>query len=177
MLHASQQCALWALPAIAVGAFAQDGIPESGESADEEAASSIVEYVDIEPVRCLSLPAIRRTEIIDDSTIVFEMRARDIYVNQLPRNCPGLKRSDRFMYELHTARLCDSDTITVLERMGGIGTTRGFTCRLGEFYPSSKGAVALLKEGLDGRAGAAVEVNPIELPPAEDEAPADNDGE
>ena len=87
--------------------------------------------------RCVDLNRIDRTDIIDDSFIVFYMRNKKIYLNVLPRSCPGLKSADTFMYRLSIFRLCDLDVITVLNRMGG-GFYPGPTCGLGLFYPIDK---------------------------------------
>lgn len=176
MLHSKKLCVLWALPGIVASAWAQDGDRDEAEPAAEDAAGGIVEYVDTEPERCLNVQSIRRTEIIDDSTIAFHLRSRKIYVNQLPQTCPGLKRNDRFMYRVHTTQLCNSDTITVLEpAIGGIGVgTPGFTCRLGDYFESTEAYVALLKEGGDARGGrAAVKGKPIELPPEDEAQPSE----
>ena len=88
------------------------------------------------PERCIPLNRVDQTEVIDDRTIIFHMRAGAIYLNHLQRECPGLKREGRFMYSPTGSRLCDIDTVTVLEQWG-FGLTRGFTCSLGPFHPIS----------------------------------------
>jgi hypothetical protein len=99
------------------GALAQDG--------DEPEIAA-------EPLKCLSMASIRSTKVIDDSTVLFFHGRGRVYVNRLERECIGLARNDKFTYEVHTgarhARLCATDSITVLERMG-----RGFNCGLGVF--------------------------------------------
>ena len=110
------------------------------------------------------------------STIVFEV-GRDLYINQLRRECPNLERSGRFMYEVRTGQLCSSDLITVLDRFG-TSYMRGFTCALSEFYPITEADVALLKGELEGggRGGSVVEMKPVELPEETAEEPdADTD--
>lgn len=154
------------------GLAAQDG----EDSSDAEALD--IDELELSGQRCLPLANIRRTEVIDDETIIFYVRNREAYINQLPRNCPGLERNERFMYEVEGARLCSTDWITVLERMGGIGPSRGFTCRLGEFFPIDADTLATLKGDGDGTGASGrgtVEVNPIELPPEdrEDAEPED----
>lgn len=89
------------------------------------------------PERCISLTRLDRTEVIDDRTIIFHMRGGVTYLNYLARECPGLEREERFMYSPTSNRLCDVDTVTVLEQWG-FGLTRGFTCALGEFHPISE---------------------------------------
>jgi hypothetical protein len=130
------------------------------------------EVFDRTPQRCVIVSSIDQTEAVDNQTIIFHMRGRAVFRNQLPRECPGLERENRIMYETRTSRLCSNDTITVLEDLG-IGLRRGFTCRLGEFVPMSPADVEeleLLEEGGGGQR--AIETRAIELPD-DDEAPAE----
>jgi hypothetical protein len=87
--------------------------------------------------RCISLPNLERTEIVDNRTIVFHMRNGRVYLNHLSRECPGLEREKRFMYSPTSSQLCEIDGVTVIEKWG-FGFTRGFTCALGEFHPLTK---------------------------------------
>ena len=150
--------------ALTLSGIAVDALAQNGDQADEEILR--------EPERCLRVNRIRRTEIIDDQTIAFYQRGGGVFVNSLPRSCPQLKRSDRFMYEVRSGELCEIDVITVLNRFGG-SFSRGFTCRLGMFHPSSADAVALLEEAAEsGGAASAVTATPVELPEGAD---ADSD--
>ena len=80
-------------------------------------------------VQCVPLRMIRQTRILDDKTILFEMRSGEIWRNELPYDCHGLKREDRFGYKTSMDQLCSTDLITVLPTMGIAGPT----CGLGEF--------------------------------------------
>ena len=72
---------------------------------------------DRKPRDCVQTQAISRTEILDDQTIIFFMRGKNVaYRNFLPKKCPGLKRWERFGYSVTAGRLCSVDLITVLER-------------------------------------------------------------
>ncbi len=84
--------------------------------------------------RCIPIRSIQNTHVIDDRNILFYMRGKQVYLNQLPRRCGGLGMQRRFMYETSLSQLCDLDTITVLNAFGG-GFTRGATCGLGLFHP------------------------------------------
>jgi hypothetical protein len=101
------------------------------------AAAQENEGGDDEPLRCLSMASIRSTKVVDDSTVLFFHGRGRVYVNRLERECVGLARNDKFTYEVHTgarhARLCVTDSITVLERAG-----RGFNCGLGLFEEISR---------------------------------------
>lgn len=76
---------------------------------------------------CLALQRIDRTEILDDSTILFHMKGKTTYISQLPYRCHGLKFERGFAYSTSIANICGNvDTITVLRR--------GNSCALGPFY-------------------------------------------
>lgn len=107
------------------------------------------EIIDRAPERCIVLNRVDDSEVIDDRTLIFHMRDGGIYLNHLSRECPGLKREERFMYSPTNNRLCDIDTVTVLEQ-GGFGMTRGFTCMLGQFHPITELELAELKRIEEG---------------------------
>lgn len=114
-------------------------------------------------------------DVVDDSTIVVEMRGGDYFVNNLRRECPGLKRRDSFSYSVSGNQLCLSDSITVLETFNGL-PRRGFSCNLGYFAPITKEEADFLKnsnsEERDRNKRSAVTTT--SLPPA-DEDQADSD--
>ena len=59
-----------------------------------------------EAERCVDLRSIDRTDVVDDYNILFYMRNGDVYVNHLPRRCPGLRRERTFSYRTTLSRLC-----------------------------------------------------------------------
>ncbi|MEO8466116.1 MAG: hypothetical protein ABI640_12300 [Gammaproteobacteria bacterium] len=122
------------------------------------------------PRDCVITQSIARTDILDDQTIIFYMRGKNVaYRNYLPKKCPGLKRWDRFGYHVTAGRLCSIDTITVLENAAvGVGFGNGFTCRLGDFHPLSPEDIASLKIEKEGGGVRpdAVKATPAEVPPA-----------
>ena len=101
--------------------------------------------IDRAPERCIYLNRVDSTEVLDDRTIIFHVQpGRQIFLNHLARECPGLQREQRFMYSPTGNRLCEIDTITVVEQAFG-GLTRGFTCGLGNFHPITREELAMLK--------------------------------
>lgn len=87
------------------------------------------------------------------------------------------------MYSPTGNRLCDIDTVTVLED-SGFGLTRGFTCSLGKFHPISDADLAELERATDEvgntEGGGDIEVEPVDPDELEeilndDEAPGDDD--
>lgn len=84
--------------------------------------------------RCISLLRVDRTHVLDDRNILFYLRGKRVYINKLPRKCPGLRRADSFLYKTSSNRLCNLDNITALNNMG-FGFSRGASCGLGKFHP------------------------------------------
>ena len=84
--------------------------------------------------RCLNARSIRRTEVIDDNNVVFEIQGRRLFLNQLPKSCTGLSENRRFSYETYTRSLCAFDKIRVL-REAGDTFFEGRSCSLGRFRP------------------------------------------
>ena len=117
-------------------AWAQDG-----DQADE--AAGAIEDFDREPVNCIMPSRIDRTEVIDERTVLFYMRGGDIYRNRLAYDCPRLVRERRFSYDVRVNRLCNVDSITVLEYWG-TSLRRGMACGLGLFYPITEEEAELL---------------------------------
>jgi hypothetical protein len=118
-----------------------------------------------EPLRCLSMNGIRSTVVVDDSRVLF-FQARDrVFLNRLDRECLGLARSGTFSYKVQSgarhARLCSTDSITVLETSG-----RGLNCGLGLFEPLSQEEAESVLGGPNPAAVAA----PVELPKEEEPA-------
>jgi len=82
---------------------------------------------------CLSLARIDRSDVLDDQTIIFEMKGNDYYVNRLPYRCPQLGFEERYSYSTSLTQLCNTDIITVITSTG-----RGASCGLGMFEKIEK---------------------------------------
>lgn len=78
---------------------------------------------------CLNRNFIRNTRVLDDYTILFEMRGKKFFVNRLPYKCFGLGFNKGFGYSLSTSLLCNVDIITVVG-----STSTGASCGLGKFH-------------------------------------------
>jgi len=110
--------------AVAVGTLAASGLAFAGDGPAQ---------------RCIALSSIERTEVVDDSTILFRMRNGDVYRNVLRATCRTLKDREQFAYRVNAAQLCAMDLITVLETHG-LGLAPGPSCSLGSFEPVSSSA-------------------------------------
>ena len=115
------------------------------------------------PENCIIVQRIDQTDAIDDQTIIFRMRGDRVYRNTLPNKCPGLQRENRIGWATSTSRLCNIDTITVLEDFG-VGFRPGFTCRLGQFVPLSEAEVEDIDLRKKGEAGQrSIETSQVEV--------------
>ena len=78
---------------------------------------------------CLTTYTLRSTAVLDDQTILFQLRDGSVWKNTLDYRCPSLGFREAFSYESHGAQLCDLDVIKVFEPYGNFGAT----CGLGKF--------------------------------------------
>ena len=103
--------------------------------ADEDNSDEVL--ADQESKRCISVRSVRSTRVIDDNTVLFYMRGKDIYLNSLRTNCTRLSREGRFSYTVHASSLCELDRIRILMDTG-FGLQEGRSCALGRFQPVTR---------------------------------------
>ena len=84
--------------------------------------------------KCIHINRISSVRVIDNQHIRFKMSGGTDYLNTLPHTCPGLGKHTPIMYKTSLNQLCDLDTVTVLNSIGG-GFMRGASCGLGKFVP------------------------------------------
>ncbi len=78
---------------------------------------------------CLTTHTLRSTAVLDDQTILFQLRDGSVWKNTLDFSCPSLGFNEAFSYESHGSQLCDLDIIKVFEPFGNSGAS----CGLGKF--------------------------------------------
>ncbi len=83
---------------------------------------------------CLVTHTLRSTAVLDDQTILFQLRDGSVWKNTLDYSCPSLGFREAFSYVSRGAQLCDLDTIKVFEPYGNSGVT----CGLGKFELQSR---------------------------------------
>jgi hypothetical protein len=83
-------------------------------------------------VSCINLRDIDSTDVQDDKTIIFKMRGRKYYKNELNSRCNGLGFAKAFSIKSHSSQLCSIDIIHVLDNFGG-AVREGIGCSLGKF--------------------------------------------
>ncbi len=94
--------------------------------------------------RCINLHQLDNTQILDKQNIAFHMIGREIYLNTLPRRCPGLHKHDALAYRNNTGSLCSVDIVYVLDQIGG-KLHKSTGCGLGDFQPISAAELKALK--------------------------------
>lgn len=77
---------------------------------------------------CIRHSSIRRTKVLDDKHIIFEMRGKKTFLNTLDHKCHSLGFLRKVGYSVHGNRLCSYDSISVLDDLGPRGA-----CGLGKF--------------------------------------------
>jgi hypothetical protein len=133
---------------------------------------------------CLNHPSIRRTKVLDSQNILFVTRDDQTYHNQLPRECPTMRRNALLNYNIVNKELCAGNRFAVLWQVG-TSWIPGFVCELGMFRPVSEDEVKDLmaltenepRKRRSGRAGsvpAPIETEVVELPQEEAAAPAES---
>jgi hypothetical protein len=83
---------------------------------------------------CLATTQMKSTAVLDDQTILFQLRDGSVWKNTLDFSCPRLGFFEAFSYEARGLQLCDLDNIRVIESSGHIGPT----CGLGKFERQSQ---------------------------------------
>ncbi len=80
---------------------------------------------------CLDVSRLDHTEILNNHQILFYMRGRKVWINNLTGPCATLTRSDGFIWESRIEKYCDNlETIRVIRS--------GEVCLLGAFTPYEK---------------------------------------
>jgi len=100
----------------------------------ERFAKEIAKYKQTDSFEnCIRPRNIKRTKILDDNHIIFEMRNKKFFLNTLERKCPRLGFERAIAYNVRGGRLCNVDIVSVLDPVG-----TGATCFLGKFETLEK---------------------------------------
>jgi hypothetical protein len=163
--------------ALLAAALSSPAAGQDGEDAERDAPSAARS--------CLPHPTIKRTKILDGRNIVFVTRDDTIYNNQLPRQCPSLKRGSLVNYPVEHGRVCAGDNFQLLWETSPRNYVPAFVCKLGLFVPITESELAdltaMTEESRERRprrrsVREAVTTEQVELPPTE-AAPAPTGGE
>ncbi|GEM_PF-1384579 len=98
-------------------------------SVSETSAETSAETLAVTTRDCVTTYNLRSTAVLDDQTILFQLRDGSVWKNTLDFSCPSLGFREAFSYVSRGSQLCDLDTIKVFEPYGNSGVT----CGLGKF--------------------------------------------
>jgi hypothetical protein len=93
--------------------FAFCGVAGAATKSKDEVLSGFTRTGQLES--CLPLRDIDNSQILDDQTILFKTTGKQTYLNELPGPCPELKVQGTFSYKTPVNRLCNTDSITVVD--------------------------------------------------------------
>ena len=137
----------------------QDAAPTpaaQGDAADLDVETILSNPLDDEAYRqrrsCVRTRAIDRVEILDDTLVLFHIRRKKAWLNQLSSRCLGLERDMIVNLRVFGGSICRLDTFRGLTRMGGLPTAH---CRLGDFEAIEGPQIDALRTALDERRKAA----------------------
>ena len=124
--------------------------PAAGNSSDKSLSPATLaeRYLGI-PVSALSLERIYNIKVLDEFTVLFIMRGRDIYLTRLSVPCPDLLYASEFNFLSNTGKISKYDRIQAISN----GQIMGTTGMLGPIYPykyegNKYEAMKLLKKSL-----------------------------
>lgn len=98
---------------------------------DAELARALEGRVAGTPVHCIDLHRVQSSQIINHTAILYRAGSV-IYVNRPDNGAEQLNRNDTMVTRLPSTRLCNVDTVTMIE--SGSGTFTGVVF-LGDFVP------------------------------------------
>ncbi len=124
------------------------------------ADSSLADEAEVyDALRCISVRSVKRTEVVNDLSILFFTKGKTVYLNILPKQCKGLSRDRRISYSSSVGRLCISDNIRILSDMGGASR---------KAEPADSDIFTTTKEGIQAAIDALYDpTEPAPVPPAE----------
>ncbi|HEX5005950.1 MAG TPA: DUF6491 family protein [Hyphomonadaceae bacterium] len=120
-----------------VSLIALTGLLSACTSADPSAATPQATTQARITDSCINPTEITKQKVLSDEEIQFELRNGEVWINHLPRACPGLKFQQAFSWEIRGTLACSNQEMIRVK-------DEGTPCMLGEFLrlpPQSKPAL------------------------------------
>lgn len=105
--------------------------------------------------KCIPARSIRRTEVLDDQHIVFELPSKKYYLVQFERACHMMRPDSTIIYEPRGSQLCRMDFVRVYDSFSPASI--GPPCSIPGFYPVTAEQIVLLKETLKAKRKAEID--------------------
>ncbi len=115
-------------------------------SAEEVLANPLDDDAYEDTVRCISAARYRRIEIVGNAALAFHSRSGDVWLNILPRRCPGLRSGMILSIEQRNYRVCARDRFRGLPRAALDLATP--ICALGRFQHVTPERLEAMREAL-----------------------------
>lgn len=132
--------------------------PTAEERAEQQAeVEADIEKILTEPLEnddysesetCLATFQYDRVEVLDQQRVLFVGRGGKVWLNELRRVCPGLRRRHALRFDIRGSRVCALDSFRAVEtRLGGIDEVSG-VCVLGEFQLISEAQAEAIRAAI-----------------------------
>lgn len=132
--------------------------PTAEERAEQQAdIEADIEKILTEPLEnddysesetCLATFQYDRVEVLDQQRVLFVGRGGKVWLNELRRVCPGLRRRHALRFDIRGSRICALDSFRAVEtRLGGIDEVSG-VCVLGEFQLISEAQAEAIRAAI-----------------------------
>ena len=132
------------LPLLCAG-FATGATPEAPSAqVIVEGGAEPIDYS--QAVRCIAAFKIERTEPLNERYILFHLNDDTLWLAQMRTRCPGVTPSAHLAFDQDESRLCEWDTVRVVDADGAGGLGLGPRCNLPKFDPVSAQQVEMLKQ-------------------------------
>ena len=103
----------------------------------------------VESVRCLPVRRIRSAMALDERHIVFRVSRKELYLVQLSRRCPGLRRHDAIVYESSSGMtVCRNDSVRGTFGYGMGSRQLGPRCPITDFQRVTPEQLDMVRESL-----------------------------
>ena len=120
--------------------------PNHAITAEEILANPLDESEYARKIRCLAAARYRRVEIVGNMALVFHGRGEEVWLNVLPRRCPGLRKNMALAIERGSLRICARDRFRGISP-GGLDLPTS-TCSLGPFEPMTPEQLDAMRDAL-----------------------------
>lgn len=140
------------LAPVAAGLLGACGGGQPLSPADADLIDDIVRETDARTERrCLATASYDAVTPLTPRYVVFRGSRDTLWINELRSRCPGLRRDDVLVFDLHASRACELDTFTAADRSAFFWRQSGPTCTLGKFREIEPQRLEAIESILRGR--------------------------
>ena len=153
---------------LAAESDASEATPNRAITAEQILANPLKESDYARKVRCLAAARYRRVEIVGNMALAFHGRRDEVWLNVLPRRCPGLRKNMVLAIERGSLRVCARDRFRGLSP-GSLDLPTSI-CALGPFEPMTREHLDAMRDALVARENTKTIERTVRAPQNEDAA-------